>query len=529
MNLHASNGHLEADINIMMAPYHEEKLCRYIHKRTGIHLHDHQLHLLRQTVTRACKKFGYEYCDEYFSVLEASSATSPELEYLIAGITVGETYFFRDDAQISYLRRHWLPRILKEKQGAGDKQLRIWSAGCASGEELYSMAMLVSEALGAEHDWNIHLLGTDINAEILAKAFAGRYKSWSFRATSNHMRNKYFTSTDHEYTVKPGLRAHTNFVYLNLIEDNFPAILTGTNNLDLILCRNVFIYFSEDVIRKILKKLSHCLNIDGILMLGASDLIQQSVPGFCYQLVDKAGFYQRDDKPAKRPAVQLQQKRPHRTAPIGRVQQTAALSTLGRLPKHQQGRASVSRQYDNGTCNDKSEIAAADKAVITELLYNEHWHEALAAIVAHNAKHDNSALSYQWQAKIQANLGQLQQAIELCRQSLALDNTEKHTHFLHGMILAGLGDKAGAIAALRKALYLDRGFIEAHFQLGLLLLGCDQRKAGLKSLKNALELVEKCNPQHSVHDAPGLSIGRLSEILIQEIELYTQDAAGVSP
>jgi chemotaxis protein methyltransferase CheR len=529
MNLHLASGQFKADVNKMMAPYHEDRLCQYIHKRTGIHLHDHQLDLLRQTVSSACEKFGYDDCDDYLSVLESSSASSPELEYLIAGITVGETYFFRDDAQFSYLRRCWLPHILKQKQRSGDKQLRIWSAGCASGEELYTMAMLISEALGTQHNWNIHLLGTDINAKFLAQALAGRYRSWSFRATSNHMRDKYFTATGQEYAIKPELRAHTRFVYQNLIEDNFPAILTGTNNLDLILCRNVFIYFSEDVIRKILEKFSHCLNSDAILMLGASDLLPQNVAGFCYQLVDDAGFYQRDDKPAKRPPVKPQRGKPRRATKLNRLQRTAAVSTLGRLQKQQQARPSVPGQRDSGTRNDKPETTTVGEAAIIELLRNERWHEALAAIEKRIAEHGSSALLYQWQAKVHANLGELKQAIELCRQSLALDNTDKHSHFLYGMVLAGLDNSDEAIAALRKALYLDCGFIEAHFQLGLLLLACSQCEAGLKSLNNALGLAEKSEPQRNVHDAPGLTVGRLAEILAQEIELYAQESAGVSP
>jgi len=502
-----------------ISPLQNENLCRYIHKRTGIHLHDHQMNLLRQTVTSACEKFGYDYCDDYFSVLEESSATSPELEYLIAGITVGETYFFRDEEQINYLRTQWLPRLLDEKQRAGNKQLRIWSAGCASGEELYSMTILITEALGKQHDWNIQLLGTDINVRDLAKAVEGRYKQWSLRATSNYMRSKYFSTEDQEYIIKPELQVQTKFAYLNLVQDNLPTILSGTNNLDLILCRNVFIYFTDDVIRQVMEKFRNCLNTDGILMVGPTDLLQRSPSRFRYQQVDDVGFYQRDEKPSVSQPVKPPQ------------QQSVPVSgySSGRSLKQQQPIRPTSKPktLNKGTSSGKPKTTVG-KAEIIKYLHDGKWQEALATIQLTIADTGNTALLYQWQSKIYANLGDLNQALEHCQQSLTLNGTEKHSHFLHGMIMIGLGQCDAAIAAMRKTLYLDHRFIEAHFQLGLLLLECGQREAGLKSLNNALDLAETCKPTLYVHDAPGLTFGRLAEILRQEIDLYAHQMTGAN-
>ncbi len=515
------NKPLKTDAAILISPSQEELLCRFILKRTGIRLLDHQLNQLRKTVNSACKKFGYDSCDTYLSVIEDKTDISPELEYLIAGITVGETYFFRDKGQIKFLQEQWLSQIIRQKEKKGDKQLRIWSAGSSSGEEIYTMAILLAEAIDAPENWNIKLLGTDINTRVLSKAVAGRYTNWSFRATSDQLRNEYFTTAGNVHTIKHGLRKQVEFAYLNLAQDNFPSILTSTNHLDLILCRNVFIYFTPEVIHKILEKFSRCLNTGGILMVGASDLVESNSSGFCYRHVGDIGYYQLVDMPPEHSLVKPQKKR---TAhPRRRI-----LSTNKGVieKKSHEWRTKLTGQQASQPVSQGLPLPQEYKEII-KLLGQERWQETLAVIDSQIKNNGTNALLCQWQAKALANLGQLEQAVEACSQSLVLDNTEKHTHFLHGLILADLGRSDEAIAALRKTLYLDHNFIEAHYRLGLLLLNSDQYKPGLKSLKNALVCAEKTDPDRHVHDAVGLTVGRLVEILKQEIELYGNKIADV--
>lgn len=467
-----------------------------VRERTGIRIHDHQMDTLRRTVADGLNRFGHAGEADYLAALRAARANSPEHEHLIAGITVGESYFFRDQTQMAWLREQYLPRLIARRREENNRTLRIWSAGCSDGQELYSLAMLLADLLPDLDDWNLHLLGTDINAVALARALRGRYSEWSLRATPDSTRLRHFRQErDRAWSIAPALRKCVRFAYLNLREDSFPSMLSETIALDLILCRNVFIYFDPLIVAEVMSKFHACLLPGGHLLLGASDLIDSAtLNGFALHNLGNAFFLERLDPhpapaPEPPPAQNVEPPRPQ---------------AVPRSPATATGTASGYRE-------------------IIDLLGREQWHDALTAIATRQAQGDTRALPLQFRAKALANLGRAREALEACDASLALDAEDKHSHFLRALILQELHRLPAAEEALRRTLYLDRNFVEAHYQLGLLQMRRGARQSGLKSMRNALAIAERARPDRRLHDAAGRDHERMAAILRHELRMYESD------
>lgn len=179
--------------------------------------------------------------------------------------SVGETYFFRDPEAFALLEMQILPRLFESRRGSR-QSLRIWSAGCATGEEAYSIAILVHRMLKNPSGWNISIAGTDVNPEFLGKAEKAIYGEWSFRGVAPFLQETYFRRKGKQYELVPEIRRMVRFSKLNLLDGEYPV-----GPIDVILCRNVIMYFDADLVEPVLKRLSACLASDGVLMVGLSE------------------------------------------------------------------------------------------------------------------------------------------------------------------------------------------------------------------------------------------------------------------
>ena len=492
----------------------EQELRRLIRERTGIVLMDHQRDNLRLAVAKACAALGHEDCEAYLRALRAQTSPTAGMEPLIAGITVGESYFFRDIEQLDLLRDELLPELIARKRAVGERTLRVWSAGCSNGQEIYSIAMLLEELLPDHADWVLHLLGTDINTEVLANAVRGHFSEWSFRTTPAAIKARYFSASDaggHELARR--IRARVKFAYLNLTADAFPSILTETGALDLVLCRNVFIYLEPEAAAGVMRRFAECLVPGGLLLLGPSDFVSWPTESLERTQHGNAGYFRRvgGDLPQSTPPAGAAPRGGTARHPGANAKQAAALVTPTD-PERPRARGF-------GAPPVHADAALTDERLI-ELLRAERWRDALIAVEQGLRESGGSAKRWQIKAKALANLGRLSEALQACEQSLALDATEKHTWLIKGSVLAELDRLREAEEALRRVLYLDREFLEAHYALGLLLLRAGRADAGLKSLRNALRLAERGDPAREVHNAQGMSYGRLAEVLRNEIAMY---------
>ncbi len=478
----------------------ETELCDYLRVRTGIVIHEHQRDDLRATLQSAVTRFGYAQADDYIQHLHECSPDNQELEYLIANVTVGESYFFRDKGQMEFLRTGWLPQLVARGKGLPGS-VRVWSAGCSHGQEIYSLAIMLHEGVPARAQWNLQLHATDINAEALTVAVAARYSSWSFRSTPEAICKRYFSPVNNEFQLREEISSMVNFSYLNLVEDEFPTITGGLHSMDLILCRNVFIYFDAATVEAVMRKFARCLAPGGVLMLGGADMVNVDIEGLEMQRAGGVFYYRRTGLDR---VVDLWAPEPVYLDNSGDADDVPA---------------AVSRE--EALAADATPEKTESIETLDQLVSQQRWNEVLVAADACLDGEGESATVLLHKACALAGLGRLGEAAQLSQQAALLDPMDKHAHFLHALVLIEQGDPDSAESGMRKALYIDPRFLEAHHQLGLLQLRQGQRDKGVKSLVNALEIAEAGDPECTIHGAADMTYQRMAEVLRKEIDIYS--------
>lgn len=209
---------------------------------------------------------------DYYAYLKFPPHGSSEIQQLVTILTNNETYFFREDAQLQVLAEHILPQLKEKKQLSAEKKIRIYSAGCSSGEEVYTIAMLLLESGHFLWDWDIMVTGIDIDPQMIARAREGVYSGRAFQTTSSKYMERYFTKSGENYHVKDSLRKITSFTEGNLLR---PDTFRKNDSAHVIFCRNVFIYFSEDTTREIVESFADMLVPEGHLFLGHSESLSK--------------------------------------------------------------------------------------------------------------------------------------------------------------------------------------------------------------------------------------------------------------
>ncbi len=232
-------------------------------------------------------ELGFADVEALAQNLLSTPITKDLLEVLASHLTVGETYFFREKGIFEVLEWQILPQLLASRR-SGNRQLRIWSAGCASGEEAYSIAMLLHKILPDIRDWQITVLATDVSQRALQKAELGVYNQWSFRGTSTWLVEKYFTRVKGDkWKILPWIKEMVTFSYLNLATDPFPSRINNTAAMDIIFCRNVLMYFTPVVIDRVVENFSGALVEGGWLMVSPAEC--SLLRGFCLSACPQPG------------------------------------------------------------------------------------------------------------------------------------------------------------------------------------------------------------------------------------------------
>jgi chemotaxis protein methyltransferase CheR len=237
-----------------------------IRDRCGLSYPDRKRDDLAHALGSAAQRAGYQNLELLYADA-VNGGTAWEL--LVTSLTIGETYFFRNTPQFAALRQHIVPDIISRR--GESRALRCWSAGCATGEEPYSIAMLLTDLLPQHDIWQASILATDINADFLARARGGLYGDWSFREMSAEQRNRFFTPEGGRWRLHADIRRMVHFTQLNLIDIIYPSILNGTTAMDLILCRNVTIYFDEATTRQVVQRMYDALTPGGWLVVGHAE------------------------------------------------------------------------------------------------------------------------------------------------------------------------------------------------------------------------------------------------------------------
>jgi chemotaxis protein methyltransferase CheR len=261
----------------------------FIHGYCGIYFDDGSRFLLERRLSRRLEQRQLKSFEEYYRFLRYDRKREEELIVLIDNLTTNETYFFRENQQLRAFSEEILPELRRTL--ADRRSLRIWSAGCSTGEEPYTIAILLLESGDWWRDWQVEIIGSDINQRVLHTARAGVYKKGALRATSPEMLAKYFIEEEKgNYRIIDKVRTLVSFSYLNLLDPYKTSLVT---HVDLIFCRNVIIYFDKEAKKKVIASFYDKLREGGYLLLGHSESLINISNAFVLRTLKNDMVYQK--------------------------------------------------------------------------------------------------------------------------------------------------------------------------------------------------------------------------------------------
>ena len=267
-----------------------KQLSDIIYKRSGIHFPEAKRYVLESRLGHRLAELKVESYQQYIALLSMGPFQQDEFQEMFNRITINETSFFRNEPQLDVFENQILPELLEARKGT--KRLRLWSAACSSGEEPYTLAMILHRTLGVRlADWRVEILGTDISEKVLSIAQSGRYTDYALRSTNEMIKKRYFTKDGAFHQLSPDIQQMVSFQTHNL-KDRLAAKRLGT--WDVIFCRNVMIYFDDSMKQDVVNTFGDQLAGDGTLFIGHSESLRglqtpfEGLPipqGFCYRKV----------------------------------------------------------------------------------------------------------------------------------------------------------------------------------------------------------------------------------------------------
>jgi chemotaxis protein methyltransferase CheR len=465
----------------------------FLQAHSGMHfgagLRERALRAVRHTADR----FG---CASTGELLELIASDASALDGLLDELTVGETYFFREPEQFEAIRGIALPDIL-ERRGAGHV-VRGWSAGCASGEEAYSLAMVLAEEGLSER---ASVLGTDLSSAKLARARAGVYRAWSLRGTGAHAADPYLVPAGEQRRVVDRIRRLVSFRRLNLVADAVPSLETGTWEMDLILCRNVMIYFDRATIELVAARLYEALAPGGWLFTAGSDPVLTDFAPF----VPVAESY----GPAYRRLV--------------RDETSATVSTpaLVRAPAPKPPDRPIQARTPQPP-RARPELALESETGLEAFSRGDY---ARAAEIASRFPHDAAACALRVRAL--ANLNGSTIAFDAVRAASERHPLSTELQYLRASLLVDLGRDAEAVDVFRQVLYLDRTLAVAHFSLATVLGRLGDDPGARRGFRNAIDACRHLAADEPLPLGEGTLAGALADAA--RANLKRLDAAEPAP
>jgi chemotaxis protein methyltransferase CheR len=257
-----------------------ERFREIINRESGIHFSDTNRSILDSRLRERLRTLEFGTIEDYYRLILRSPE---ELKTLLDSVTTNLTRFFRNQAHFAALEHDVFPDILRKKKASGDRQIRIWSAGCSTGEEPYSVAMLLSKLVGVGTSFEI--VASDLSLKSLMTAREGYYPETRMNGVSDQYTQRFFRKNGDGYVITDDLKGKIRFDYHNLKFDS------GLENLDLILCRNVIIYFDDDAKRAVIEKFWNAMSDHSYLFIGHSESLFGMNTRFKFMKTDRATFY----------------------------------------------------------------------------------------------------------------------------------------------------------------------------------------------------------------------------------------------
>ncbi len=264
--------------------------CIYGH--CGIYFDSDSKYILEKRLSRRLTDLNLATFHDYYHFLKYNRNKDQELNDIMDILTTNETYFFRESFQLKAFTDEIIPELVKIKSERDSRSLRIWSAGCSTGEEPYTIAMLLSE-IPELWNWNIEIIGTDISQKVLQHARRAVYGKSSLRATDESQLRLFFNQQDDGYKVKDYIREKVTISHLNLFDTNRMAML---GKMDIVFCRNVIIYFDQLAKKRVVESFYKALYDGGFLLLGHSESLMNLTTLFTLRHFKNDMIYQKPER-----------------------------------------------------------------------------------------------------------------------------------------------------------------------------------------------------------------------------------------
>lgn len=457
---------------------------------------------LERGMLTAAQEFGIEpNLEKILAWISSPHFGNNELKALSSALTVNETYFFREKPALNVLKNIIIPELIAQRKDT-TRTIKIWSAGCSSGEEPYTLAILLREYFPQLKDWNVTILATDISPAVLQKALNGDYSEWSFRETDDYLRKKYFKHQGKHWQIIPEIKKMITFSFLNLSKNSYPSSLTNTQEMDVVFCRNVMMYFTEEVIKQVSSRFYSALLPGGWFVTSQVELNDEYFGQFARVQVENGIFYRkvpRQAKELKLPLEEYQSTTPiaerHRKPAVALKTTVLAKSTAPtRRPMQSPVRENPEHTPDYYFSRRQFQLCIEGcKKALEKDAGNIQLKGLLAKSLAHT--------------------GHLDKAEQLIVELIGARVNDAELYYLYALILNDRNETPLVEEMLNKALYIDSQHLHSNLMMGQLLRAKGNAKGARIHFRVVLSGIEHHDDAFVMADFDHMTVGRLREMI----------------
>ncbi len=447
--------------------------------------------------------------EEFVDSLVNKEFNKDIIYWLAPYITIGETYFFRENQSLEILVNQIIPDLLSK----GKEAINIWSAACSSGEEPYSIAIMLLEKY-AKFPEQVKIYATDINKESLSIAKQGIYRNWSFRNTPRNLREKYFTSDSNNYfRLSDEVKEKVEFHHLNL-NDNYHGIFKKEAFFDIILLRNTLIYFSQKAIDRLLDKIRSSLAEGGYYIPGYAELRLINKDGLKPVYFNRIHFYQKQsDYKKNQDILSLKFETKNNTIKKYRIQNNEKKKKdLSRIIKQEKKEQNKKIEKENRSI----EFSIED---VRKLFTNADYNGVINLIDRAKKEQQLNTLSNDiineinlLYCKAYANKGDIKKSIEICKQLLNTNKLNSRLHELAAQLFVEIGNYENALSHLNTAIFIEPNAPLLYFLRANINDKLSDYKEARYDLAHVIKLLSNIEPDRVLEEADGLTAERLKDI-----------------
>jgi chemotaxis protein methyltransferase CheR len=474
------------------------RVCEMIASLMGLHFPVGRRPMLSRNLVLAARTFGFQNMSGFIQWLSSAPLDKENIEILAAHLTISETYFWREPKVFTALTDFVLPEFINSKKKK-EKSIRIWCAGCSTGEEAYSIAIALHRSIPELRDWKITILATDVNTKALSKAKTGVYGSASFRNSPPWLKSNYFkTDNNKEYVIIPEIKQMVTFLSYNLIQRNFLISVSGNHKSDIIFCRNVLMYFTKEWAVKVSQNLFSSLSEEGWLVVSSCELSANLFPKFTTVNFPGAILYRKGNAKFSSGNIHLYDSQNQQF--FNTIPSSSPAIEVVELLCNTDSKNTVLKEDEHIKIKASTRQQAVLKNVLESHPRSANLNENLISI------------------RLLANKGHLEEALLTCNEVILSYKLVPGLYLLRASILQELEKGNEAIKSLKQSIYIDPDYIMGHFTLGNLFLRQGNIKYAKRYFNNVLELLNTISGDDILAESDGLSANYIRGIILANLQ-----------